>query len=206
MANTTISLGRPGIQTSSLLWWNFLPGAAVPGFLSTSGQTIYLRRFSLDRFQGVRFQVAAQASGADGPDLTPEWEQYASAITLSRGRGTELTIAGPDYPGNRGSGERDPTEPYEWFLPSRETTALVAFIAASRSAGQDAYSLILDDGVPTIIDASPIAWSMTIPNATGELIQPNNLKIGAEFIDEMKIGDEFVGVMKIGSEIVYRSG
>ena len=90
-----------------------------------------------------------RGSFTPGPDLSPAWESYASAIQLSQvGRGSSgrITLKGPAHPDNT---RNDADEPYNW-LPDNAS----ALVTWANRAGSRNIILTLDDGIPDAISVS----------------------------------------------------
>ena len=157
MATQSFVLGVPDFHFSGQIRFGTQPnsgimGAEVDAALLEGGGPAFLkfiRFYTLALF--ASFQTAStdtQTIGSlPGPDLSSEWENFASAITLRAANG-DIVIPGP---GSWGGG--DESEPYSQTPPAAARTALATWLAAY---GGDSVTLILDDGVlPDLMPTLP---------------------------------------------------
>ena len=181
MARATVVSGATFTTNNSYMF--FTGAGLIPPDLVDGGGVGYLRDIRITRASGVRNvllrigSTQSESISGTGPDLTPAWENNATALTVIRHRGsatTEIVIPGP------GSALRpDTSDPYDW--QPQNVSAVRAF-AAAHGRG-DTYDIVLDDGIRYV----------------------PSLKIGGELVQSLKIGSELVGIIKIGSEIAYRA-
>ena len=135
--------------------------AGVLEFVSFSRATVFDN--SRNRFQVVGTR-----------DLSTDWEQYNSAITIRIGT-VDYVYGGPDAPG---ANHDDDDEPYLWRGDNTEINLVSAMVGAYSNADQatrDAIVLILDDGqlaAPSFDDPTGDAIMGTVGTAIADVTVP----------------------------------
>ena len=126
------------------------------------GEDAFLRQIS-STGNNARLNVSSTATdpaGDPGPELTPAWELYARAITLTNTDTNEsIVLKGPGHPDNSFS---DDEEPYFW-TPDNGSD----FSAWSVAANNNAVSITMDDGatsgVTHAVNADPVTVAYAVP-------------------------------------------
>ena len=167
----TFPVGSPDTLNTTEMLWDSLE-LLIDSVLVVGGAEAYFSYLRV-RNSGGYLTVALRTapdlttgSTGAGPNLTPEWESYAVAITISAG-GFSLTIGGPET----GTLTDDTEEPYSYiFLNTGQTSADgIAFIAdfnALTQAQRDATTVTLADGATTTPDLIPDFGSEDIADQT----------------------------------------
>ena len=108
MAEQTLILGE---KTDASFW----AGAVLiePAFV-VGGGSAYLR-YLQGQSDNVRIRLSSTATDDPflaGPDLVPEWEEYAEALTFEADGVATVVLKGPAHLDNS---FEDPSEPYHWI-------------------------------------------------------------------------------------------
>ena len=108
MAEQTLILGE---KTDASFW----AGALLidPAFV-VGGGSAYLR-YLQGQSDNVRIRLSSTATDDPflaGPDLVPEWEDYAEALTFEADGAATVVLKGP---ANLDNSFEDPSEPYHWI-------------------------------------------------------------------------------------------
>ena len=108
MAEQTLILGE---KTDASFW----AGALLidPAFV-VGGGSAYLR-YLQGQSDNVRIRLSSTATDDPflaGPDLVPEWEDYAEALTFEADGAATVVLKGP---ANLDNSYDDPSEPYHWI-------------------------------------------------------------------------------------------
>ena len=178
MAMQTFTLGAPGIEATDLLSFFFpnpLPSShLIDADFLTLGGVGYLYQLRVhagtgqDDDQIFRVSLTQQAIGTDvGPEMTSDWEENSSAITLRAGS-LSLVVPGPNSAEANQFNQEDTDEPYKWDLPEANRLEIQSFItsfSALSQAEKDATTLTLDDGVAPPERTSSVAVEIGAPSA-----------------------------------------
>ena len=158
MATQRISLGTSPFSSAGGTWRG---GVLLDSrLLADESQTGYLRFFRINpvtsTFIQVFLRVDHQASGgARNRELSTAFENNDEAITLTEAAAGSVTISGPG--GGQFGG--DTTEPYLWWLPTRDARRLSTWLNA---LGSGAVTLELSDGET---DGVEVTAALTSPPA-----------------------------------------
>ena len=168
MAGVTGTIGDGAGGSASRLDWRPRPGLLIPPALVQGGGVAYFMGFDGNTYSGggrhfadlnltTALTAGALNPGTAGPRLTPKWESYEEALTISAG-GRQIAIPGPNHPSNQ---SRDTSEPYFWNLGPTAATAWRTFSAFYRGltpAQRAATQIELRDGpagATVVIDTAP---------------------------------------------------
>ena len=108
MAEQTLFLGE---KTDGSFWTG---AVLIESVFVVGGAAAYLR-YVQGQSDQVRFRLSSTATGDSldaGPDLVPEWENYAEALTFEADGAATVVLKGPAHPDNSFD---DPSEPYHWI-------------------------------------------------------------------------------------------
>ena len=108
MAEQTLILGE---KTDASFWFGAL---LIDPVFVVGGGAAYLR-YVQGQSTNIRFRFSSTATDDSldaGPELVPEWEDYAEALTFEADGAETVVLKGPAHPDNAFS---DPSEPYFWI-------------------------------------------------------------------------------------------
>ena len=154
VVTVTHDIGAPDRYGLSFASWDHTSGVSHGDFSALgSGGVRLLRSLSVNGNRQIVARFApnlTQSASVVGDDLTPQWEDSASAIVIRAPGLSPLTLLGP----NATMGASDANEPYSWRLTTDEAEAAypggigawATAVDALSSSERGQMSIVLSDG------------------------------------------------------------